>query len=448
MPEFAIKSSKVVTPSGVQSAFVIIKDGVITEVLDALRESFLIQVTDIGDKVLMPGVIDTHVHINEPGRTEWEGFETATSAAIAGGITMLVDMPLNASPVTTTSAAFDKKIAAAKNKLFTNVGFWGGLVPGNESEIEGLVQKGVLGFKAFLTHSGIDDFSNVNEDDLRKAMPFIAKYNLPLLVHCELSTDKIPPTTNKRSYQQYLASRPKEWEDNAIDLMIRLCEEFNCRVHIVHLSSANSVEKIAEARQRGLPITVETGQHYLYFNAEEIPDGNTAFKCAPPIREKANNDQLWQALKDSIIDFVATDHSPAPPVIKELESGDFTKAWGGISSVQFALPVLWTAARKRGFTISDIVKWLCEEPAVLAGMSTSKGKIAKGYDADLVVFDEEKSFLVTEDIIRHRHKITPYLQEELFGVVEQTYLAGEKVFDNGTIFQKSGKIITSIDAQL
>jgi allantoinase len=438
----------VVTPSGVQSAFVIINDGVITEVLDALPEGSLIQVTDIGDKVLMPGVIDTHVHINEPGRTEWEGFETATRAAIAGGITMLVDMPLNASPVTTSVAAFDEKVAATKNKLFTNVGFWGGLVPGNENEIEGLVQKGVLGFKAFLTHSGIDDFPNVTEDYLRKAMPVIGKHNLPLLVHCELTTDEISTTTNKRSYQQYLASRPKEWEDNAIDLMIRLCEEFNCRVHIVHLSSANSVEKIAEARQRGLPITVETGQHYLYFNAEEIPDGNTAFKCAPPIREKANNDQLWQALKDSIIDFVATDHSPAPPVIKELESGDFTKAWGGISSVQFALPVLWTAARKRGFTISDIVKWLCEEPAVLAGMSTSKGKIAKGYDADLVVFDEEKSFLVTEDIIRHRHKITPYLQEELFGVVEQTYLAGEKVFDNGTIFQKSGKIITSIDAQL
>jgi allantoinase len=432
----------------VQSAFVIIKDGVITEVLDALPESFLIQVTDIGDKVLMPGVIDTHVHINEPGRTDWEGFETATSAAIAGGITMLVDMPLNASPVTTTAAAFDEKIAAAKNKLFTNIGIWGGLVPENENEIEGLVQKGVLGFKAFLTHSGINDFPNVTEDDLRKAMPVIAKHRMPLLVHCELTTGEIPPTTDKRSYQQYLASRPKEWEDNAIDLMIKLCGAFNCRVHIVHLSSANSIEKIAEAKKRGLPLTVETGQHYLYFNAEEIPDGNTAFKCAPPIREKANNDQLWQALKDGIIDFVATDHSPAPPGIKELESGDFTKAWGGISSIQFALPVLWTAARKRGFTISDIAKWLCEGPAVLAGMSTSKGKIAKGYDADLIVFDEENPFLVTEGIIRHRHKITPYLQEELFGVVEQTYLAGEKVFDNGTIVQKSGKIITSVDAYL
>lgn len=442
MTDFTIKSSQVVTPEGVKTAFVIIKGGVITEVADSLPESYSGKVKDVGNRVLMPGVIDPHVHINEPGRTDWEGFETATKAAIAGGITMLVDMPLNSSPVTTTISAFDEKVAAAKNKLYTNVGLWGGLVPGNENEIKGLIQRGVLGFKAFLTHSGIDEFPNISEDDLRKAMPVIAKYGLPLLVHCELTTDDIPKITDNKSYQQYLASRPKEWEDRAIDMMIRLCDELNCRVHIVHLSSANSIKKLAEAKQRGLPITVETGQHYLFFNAEEIRDADTAFKCAPPIREKANNDQLWQALEAGIIDFVATDHSPAPPAIKELQSGDFTKAWGGISSVQFALPVLWTAARKRGFTISDITKWLCEKPAALAGLESSKGKIAKGYDADIIVLDEEKSFVVTEDSIRHRHKITPYLQESLFGIVEETYLSGVKVFDNGTIIEKNGNIIT------
>src|SRR5258706_11335554 len=266
-------------------------------------------------------------------------------------------MPLNSSPVTTTSKAFDEKIRAAAGQtgtvrpvsnLHANCGFWGGIVPGSKNEIEPLMKKGVLGFKAFLTHSGIDEFPNVTENDLSKAMPIIAKYNLPLLVHCELSDDRQRITSDNKSYQNYLASRPKNWEDDAIALMIRLCEKYNCRVHIVHLSSANSIEQIAKAKQKGLPLTAETAQHYLYFNAEEIRDGQTQFKCAPPIREKENNDRLWEALKDGIIDFVATDHSPALPELKELEDGNFTEAWGGISSLQFALPVLWTAAKKHG----------------------------------------------------------------------------------------------------
>lgn len=438
----AFISKRVVLPDGIKEAAVIVDDGIITVTLPALHSREGIEVIDVGNKILMPGVIDPHVHINEPGRTDWEGFNTATKAAIAGGITMLVDMPLNSSPVTTTAKAYDEKINAAQNKLHTNAGLWGGIIPGNINDIEPLIEKGVLGFKAFLTHSGIDDFPNATEEDLRKAMPIIAKHHLPLLVHCELTDDKQRSTPNaQRSYANYLNTRPKKWEDNAIAMMIRLCEEFNCPVHIVHLSSADSIEQIVNAKQRGLPLTVETGQHYLYFNAEDIKDGQTQFKCAPPIREKENNDKLWQALKDGVIDFVATDHSPATPSLKEIESGNFMKAWGGIASIQFALPVLWTAAKKRNCTFNDMAKWLCENPAKLACKGGSKGKIAKGYDADLIVVDDEKSFTVTENMIHHKHKVTPYLNEELYGVVEQTYLAGEKVFDKGVINENKGKII-------
>ena len=446
---FAVKSKKIITPSRIEDGYILIEQGKIKAVVNHLGDNGVYQIIDVGNSAVMPGVIDPHVHINEPGRTEWEGFETATKAAIAGGVTMLVDMPLNSSPVTTTVAAFEEKLAAAVGKINTNVGFWGGVVPGNENEIHGLIENGVLGFKAFLTHSGIDDFPNATEEDLRKVMPIIAKHKLPLLVHCELSEEKEyqvlsikyqDKTLSQHSYQQYLVSRPKEWEDKAIAMMIRLCEEFNCHVHIVHLSSANSIPQIAEAKRRGLPLTVETAQHYLYFNAEDIDDGKTAFKCAPPIREKANNDLLWQALKDGIIDFVATDHSPAPPDLKALETGDFNKAWGGVSSIQFALPVLWTAARQRGFSLIDLAKWLCENPAKLAGQKT-KGKIVAGYDADLIILNEEKSFKVEEQIILHRHKVTPYLGETLYGVVEKVYLKGEIVYDNGTMILHKGKII-------
>jgi len=429
MIDAAIISNRTITPDGIKKSAVLIKNGKIADVLDELPEGDF-PVTNVGDNVLMPGIVDPHVHINEPGRTSWEGFDTATKAAIAGGITSLVEMPLNASPVTTTVNAFEEKIKAAQGKLHTNCGFWGGIVPGNEKEIEPLIEKGVLGFKAFLTHSGIDEFPNVTEEDLRKAMPIIAKYGLALLVHCELSDNEQPATSNNRLYQNYLASRPKQWEDDAIALMIRLCEEFNCRTHIVHLSSADSIEQIARAKQKGLPLTVETAQHYLYFNAEDIRDGCTEYKCAPPIREKENNERLWQALKAGIIDFVATDHSPAPPEMKELVSGDFMKAWGGISSIQFALPVLWTAAKKHNCKLEEMAKWLCEKPALLPHLM-SKGYIAKGKDADFVVWSPEKSFSVTENIIYHKHKITPYLNEELYGVVEQTWLCGQKIVAEG-----------------
>jgi allantoinase len=442
MIEKAIRSRRVVTPGGEISATVLIGGGKIVDVIDHFDSSD-IPVLDLGNEVVMPGLVDPHVHINEPGRTEWEGFETATRAAAAGGLTTLVDMPLNSSPVTTSVAAFEKKREAAKGKLHSHCGFWGGVIPGNVGEIEGLVKNGVLGFKAFLTHSGIDEFPNITEDDLRKALPLIVKHGLPLLVHCELET-KIATASMEgpgRSYSRYLASRPESWEQDAIDLVIRLCEEYNCRVHIVHLSSAASLKAIADAKHKGLPLTVETAQHYLYFSAERVGDGQTLLKCAPPIRSRENNERLWEALQDGLIDFVATDHSPAPPSLKEIESGDFGKAWGGISSLQFALPVLWTVARKRAGSVDQMARWLSEKPAGFIQFGQSKGRIAKGYDADLLAWDPDAKFVVRENMIYHRHAITPYLGEELFGVVKQTFLAGETVYDQGRFVPGRGSLL-------
>ena len=411
--------------------------GHITDIKDGLVQFNGIHLINVGESVLMPGVIDPHVHINEPGRTEWEGFDTATQAALCGGITALMDMPLNSLPVTVNGQSLDRKIDAAKKNLHTHCGFWGGIIDGNIAALHELIDRKIPGFKAFLTHSGIEEFPNVTEMDLRNVMPVLAAYNLPLLVHCELSDDKIEINADRKSYSNYLASRPESWEDEAIAMMIRLCEEFNCRVHIVHLSSAGSIRQIQDAKKKGLPLTVETAQHYLFFHAEEIGPGRTEFKCAPPIREKLNNELLWGSLKDGTIDFVATDHSPAPAEIKELESGDFSKAWGGIASLQFALPALWTAARQRDCSLTDMALWLCERPAQLIGKNKSKGKIAIGYDADLIVWNPDREFEVTTDMIKHKHKVTPYINRKLFGVVEQSWLKGNKVFANGILTQRN-----------
>jgi allantoinase len=432
MFDLALRSRRTLTPAGIQDAWVLIKEKRIASVLPGESE-LPGPGLDLGDKVLMPGFIDPHVHINEPGRTGWEGFDTATRAALAGGLTTLVDMPLNSAPVTTTVKAFEAKLAAAAGQLHAHCGFWGGLVPGNENEIAGLARAGVLGFKAFLSPSGIDEFPQVTEADLRKAMPLLAHYDLPLLVHCEWNRNKEPePQPDKRSYRQYLASRPKEWENEAIALMIRLCDTFRCRTHIVHLSSAQALASIAAAKEKGLPLTVETAPHYLFFHAEQIPDGHPEFKCAPPIREQENNEMLWQALGTGLLDFVATDHSPAPPELKKLETGDLTTAWGGIASLQLSFPVLWTAARQRGFTLAHLARWLAENPARLIGREQQCGRIAPGFAADLVVLDPEKTFTVTESLLQHKHKVTPYLGHTLAGVVEQTYLGGQLVFDQGT----------------
>ncbi|TYZ05859.1 allantoinase AllB [Hymenobacter lutimineralis] len=443
MQDFALVSKKVVLPTGVQPALVVVQAGRIAAVLEP-GVPVQMPIIDLGHRALLPGLIDPHVHINEPGRTAWEGFDTATRAALAGGLTTLVDMPLNSAPVTTSVANLELKLAAARQNLHTNVGFWGGIVPGNAAEVEGLINHGVLGFKAFLTHSGIDDFPNATEADLRAMMPLLARHGLPLLVHCELSQDDDTwKQGDKQSYPNYLASRPRSWEDEAVALMIRLCRETGCRTHIVHLSSADSLPQLAAAKAEGLPITVETGQHYLFFAAEDIPDGQTRFKCAPPIREQANNEQLWQALQTGLIDFVATDHSPAPPDLKQLDSGDFTTAWGGIASLQLALPVLWTAAQPRGASLVDLAHWLSANPAKLVGQAHRKGQIAAGFDADLLVLDEEATFTVTEELLHHRHKTSPYVGQQLRGVVEQTYLAGQLVYNRPEFISlHQGQVVT------
>lgn len=442
--EFIIRSRQIVTPQGMRSAAIHVRDGTISAVLAHDENPTNLPVEDEADLVVMPGLVDTHVHINEPGRTAWEGFETATRAAAAGGITTLVDMPLNSSPVTTTVEAFRSKLSAAEGKLWVDCGFYGGVVPGNSRQVLPLIDAGILGFKAFLIHSGIDEFPNSTEADLRSAMPTIALHGLPLLVHCELQTGSNTPVfhhSNPKLYGEYLASRPRPWENDAIALMIRLCRKYDCRTHIVHLSSADAVPMLQDARQEQLPLTVETCPHYLYFTAEEVPEGDTRYKCAPPIRERENQEQLWRALQESIIDMIVSDHSPSTPDLKCLASGDFEKAWGGIPSLQFGLSIIWTEARRRGFTLNDITRWMSIKPAELVNLGTTKGCIAPGSDADFVVWNPNEQFTVVPSIIQHRHKLTPYEGKALYGSVERTYLRGQKIYDRGSFMSKPTGIV-------
>ena len=400
---------------------------------------------DLGDHILMPGVIDVHVHINEPGRTDWEGFDTATQAAAAGGTTTIIDMPLNASPVTTTLKAFNEKLEAAKNKMHVNVGFYGGLIPGNKNELPALIEAGVLGIKCFLVHSGIDEFPNVGEKEIDEAMPIIAPYHIPLLAHCEIYEKEVENdfAQHATSYKHYLESRPKKWENDAIDLMIKLCRKHNCATHIVHVSSCEALDIIAKAKKEGLQLTAETCAHYIYFNSEDIPDSNCLYKCAPPIREKENNDLLKQALANGTLDFITTDHSPAPPAIKEIESGNLKKAWGGIAGLQFLLPASWTAL-KENMPLEKFIPLLTEKPALFLKVNNNKGSIKVGYDADLTIWNPEQKELVQEQDILHRHKISPYIGEELYGAIQQTYVNGILVYKNKKIVNsniKNGKVI-------
>lgn len=429
--DFFLSSRRVMTPEGERPATVHVRDGRIHAVLDPLAAPDEATVVELGDQVLMPGVVDTHVHVNEPGRAEWEGFETATRAAAAGGITTLVDMPLNSMPVTTSLQALEVKRAAALGKAWIDYGFWGGVVPGNAAQLSPMIEAGVMGFKAFLCHSGIDDFPNVTEEDLRQAMPLLARHGVPLLVHAELPVHPAPEEGDPRRYATYLASRPASWEVAAVRQMIALCREFGTPVHIVHLSAADALVELAAAKREGLPITVETCPHYLVFAAEEIPDGATHFKCAPPIREAANRERLWQGLVDGVIDFVACDHSPCTPDLKLMDEGDFMRAWGGVSSLQFSLPVVWTHARERGLPLERVVHWLCGRTAVFAGIEARKGAIAPGCDADLVVWNPEAPYVIEPGMIEHRHKVTPYAGRRLLGRVEATYLRGTKIVERG-----------------
>jgi allantoinase len=404
---------------------------------------------DVGDLVVSPGLVDCHVHVNEPGRTEWEGYETATRAAAAGGVTSVVDMPLNCIPVTTTGPALSQKLAACRDKCFVDMGFWGGVVPGNAAELGALAQGGVLGCKAFMVHSGIDEFPNVTRQDLLAAMPLLRQAGLPLLAHAELDLGASVSTADSRSYQGYLESRPSSWEDAAINLLIELCRETGCHVHVVHLSAASSLPALRAAKAEGLPITVETCPHYLCLEAESIPDGATLFKCAPPIRERGNQEALWAGLLEGVIDFVITDHSPCTPQLKELERGHFHDAWGGIASLQLGLSTLWTHAGPRGATLLDLARWMSTNPARFAGLSSRKGRIAVGHDADLVIWDPDRVYTLQEEQLFFKHRVSPYLGMRLVGKVHRTLLRGQEVFDGqGHPTEPIGQLLLGRDAAL
>ncbi|MDP2317053.1 MAG: allantoinase AllB [Pseudomonadota bacterium] len=378
------------------------------------------------DAVLLPALVDTHVHINEPGRTEWEGFATATRAAAAGGVTTVVDMPLNSDPVTTTLAALETKIAASEGQLYVDVGLWGGVIPGNTHELAPMVEAGVFGFKCFTCPSGIDDFPHVTEADMRAAMRALKPLGVPLLVHAELELEGTNPyaDASPRAYLRYLHARPRAWEDAAIAMTIRLVRETGCRAHIVHLSSASALPMIKSAKAEGLPISVETCPHYLCLAAEDVPDGDTAWKCAPPIREAENREILWRGLAEGVIDFVISDHSPCVPALKLPERGDFLDAWGGIASLQLGLPNVWTAARRRGFALTDVIRWMSGGPAAFLGTDR---RIAVGARADLVAFCPERDVTITAEALLHRHKLTPYLGTRVHGSVHGTWMRGARV---------------------
>jgi allantoinase len=387
------------------------------------RETVRLRATE----VLMPGLVDTHVHVNEPGRTEWEGFETATRAAAAGGVTTIVDMPLNSIPATTALDALEIKRASALGQTYVDVGFWGGAVPGNVGELAAMHEAGVLGFKAFLVDSGVPEFQAVNNMEMLAAMTETARLGALLLLHCEDAQviAWAPPPTGA-SYEAFLRSRPPAAEEAAIICVIAAAKATGGRAHVVHLASSGALPRLRAARAAGVDVTVETCPHYLTIAAEAIPDGATQFKCCPPIREAENQDRLWDALIAGDIDMIVSDHSPSPPALKRLDTGDFGEAWGGIASLQLGLSVVWTEARSRGRSCGEVAEWMARAPADLVGLG-HKGRIAVGADADLIAFDPEASFVVDPTRLFHRHPVTPYAGRELYGVVRQTWLRGEPV---------------------
>ena len=466
-----IRSRRIVLPEGERAAALHIAGGIFERIVEYHGETPTgATVVDAADLVVSPGLVDTHVHINEPGRTDWEGFDTATRAAAAGGITSLVEMPLNSIPATTSAASLEAKQNAARGRCHVDVGFWGGIVPGNVGELDALIDAGVRGFKCFLVPSGVEEFPAVDEADLRRALPILARRGMPLLVHAEVIADSEHHASEASApswpqYAAYLASRPASMELDAIRLMIRLAEEFRTRVHVVHVSSAEGVEAIASARAAWVPITAETCPHYLTFAADDIPDGATQFKCAPPIREASHRQALWDGLASGALDLIATDHSPAPPALKP--PGDFARAWGGIASMELSLPAVWTAylaAASRGLASSalapqshavdalaapltagirsaarsDLARWLSAAPAALAGLSDRKGRIAEGLDADLVLWNPDATCRVDADRLQQRHKLTPYEGCSLAGTVSTTFVRGERVWDEGALVRAGG----------
>jgi allantoinase len=439
----AFIADRVVTPQGIRRAALLLEDGpadadggvirAICEVSDLPAQT---DVVDFGARAILPGLVDTHVHINEPGRTEWEGFATATRAAAAGGYTTLVDMPLNCLPETTTVAALEQKRAAAVGQCVIDWAAWGGAVADNQADLLPLARAGVPGFKCFLIYPGCDGFTMIDREQLERALPAIAESGLPLLVHAELAgpIDAACETLRDadwRRFSTYLASRPDEAELDAIRLMIHLCREYGVRIHIVHLATSQALSLLKAARAEGLPITAEACPHHLHFAAEEIADGATLLKCTPPLRSRANREALWQGLREGSIDLIATDHSPCPPEMKRIDEGRFDLAWGGIASLSVALSVVWTDAVQRGFGLEEIVRWMSAAPAALAGFGDRIGTIEAGREANFIVFDTEAQFVVTPDKLHYRHPISPYMGETLSGVVDATYLRGQPIYRAG-----------------
>jgi allantoinase len=453
-PLTVIRGTRVVLPDRVRPASILIAGGAIVRVAPHGETPEDADLIDVGDLVVSPGIVDTHVHVNQPGRTEWEGFETATSAAAAGGVTTLVDMPLNSVPATTTIRALAAKREAADGLCRVDVAFWGGVVPDNAGEIDGLIDAGVRGFKCFLVPSGVDEFPAVDERELRRAMPVLARRGATLLVHAESpgviqaqpGAEQAPRVggpglaPSMQPYSAYLRTRPPEAEVEAIRMMARLASEFGVRTHIVHVAAAGAVEELARAQADGVPITAETCPHYLTFSAGEIADGATSFKCAPPIRDASDREALWEGLRRGVLGLVATDHSPAPPALKI--PGDFLRAWGGIASLELSLSVVWTGARARGLGFGDLARWMSAATADLAGLSDRKGAIVAGRDADLVAWAPDAEFVVDPGSLHQRHKLTPYAGMPLRGIVHRTFLRGRLVWErNRPAAAPSGRLL-------
>ncbi|MGW4913217.1 allantoinase AllB [Streptomyces sp. NPDC004270] len=439
--ELVLRSTRVITPEGTRAASVVVSAGTITAVLpyDAPVPASA-RLEDFGDDVLLPGLVDTHVHVNDPGRTEWEGFWTATRAAAAGGITTLVDMPLNSLPPTTSVDNLRVKQEVAADKAHMDVGFWGGALPDNVKDLRPLHDAGVFGFKAFLSPSGVDEFPHLDQERLARSLAEITSFGGLLIVHAEDPHHlAAAPQHGGPKYADFLASRPRDAEDTAIAQLIAQAKRLHARVHVLHLSSSDALPLIAEAKRDGVRITVETCPHYLALTAEEVPDGASEFKCCPPIRESANQDLLWQALADGTIDCVVTDHSPSTA---DLKTADFATAWGGISGLQLSLPAVWTEARKRGHGLEDVVRWMSARTAALVGLDDRKGAIAAGRDADFAVLAPDETFTVDPAGLQHRNRVTAYAGRTLYGVVKSTWLRGERIVADGAFTAPKGRLLT------
>ncbi|WP_298446602.1 allantoinase AllB [Gordonia sp. (in: high G+C Gram-positive bacteria)] len=426
--DLVVRGRRILTTAGIVDREIGIRDGRVVAIEplgSGLAGDEVITLND--DQVMIPGLVDTHVHVNEPGRTEWEGFESATRAAAAGGVTTLIDMPLNSIPPTTTVEALEIKRASARGKTHIDVGFWGGAIPGNEGDLRALHDDGVFGFKCFLLHSGVDEFPHLTADEMEADMRKLVTYDSLMIVHAEDSRAiDHAPTAEGDQYARFLASRPRGAENVAIAEVIERARWTGARAHVLHLSSSDALPMLATAKRDGVRITVETCPHYLTLLAEEVPTGGTAFKCCPPIREAANRELLWQGLLDGVIDCIVSDHSPSTADLKDVENGDFGVAWGGVASLQLGLSLIWSEARQRGIGLPQVLEWMAARPADLAGLK-SKGRIALGYDADFAIFEPESAYVVDVHRLHHKNPVSPYDGRALAGVVTGTWLRGEKV---------------------